>query len=109
MFFSDNIPLSFVSFMICFLLRNFWRDFFKLLASNVDTLLPSDGFSILGADCPFFPSGSLLKFPLSEPYFWGFSTGLPGSFSSYPVGTWAGPTDLSLLLPYNEAKSWGVP
>ena len=109
MFFSDNNPFSSSSFNICFLLRIFCNDFFKFCASNVETLLPSDGLSCLGDDCPCFPKGSLLKLLLSEPYFVGSLMGLPGSFSSYPEGTCAGPTALSLLLPYNEAKSCGVP
>ena len=91
-----------------FLFFNFWRDFLRFLISKVETLFPSDGFSILFTIfC--LPKGSLLKLLLSVPNLVGLITGLPGSYSSYPLGTWAGPTALSLLLPYNEAKSWGVP
>ena len=87
MFFSDKRPSSSISFKTRFLLRIFWRDFLIFAASNVETLLVSVGLSGLGADCPPLPNGSLLKLLLSEPYVVGFSTGLPGSFSSYPVGT----------------------
>ena len=67
MFFSDNIPLLSSSLSIFFLFRDFWRDFLRFAISNVETLLPSEGFSLLSNDNSPLPSGSLLKLPLSEP------------------------------------------
>ena len=80
MFFSDKSPFSSVSFKTCFLLRIFCKDFFRFVASKVETLLVSVGLSGLGADWPPLPKGSLLKLLLSEPYVLGLSVGLPGSF-----------------------------
>ena len=87
MFFSDNNPISSSSFRICFLFTSFSNDFLIFAISKVETLLLSDGISILFTSVLFFTKGSLLKLLLSVPYFEGSSTGRPKSFSSYPVGT----------------------